>query len=89
MKKINLEKIRREYKGKSTLAVARGMSVLRLLVDTDCTCFERIRQHEHLSSPQLERAIRAARDVLEGSGWRLACDRPAFCVQPEYYLTRM
>ena len=88
MKKINLDAIRKAYKGKSTLAVARGMAVLRLLLNDECT-FERIRRHEHLSSPQLERAIRAARDVLEGSGWRLACDRPAFCVQPEYYLTRM
>jgi len=79
-KNIDLDRLRRAYRGNSTLLVARGMRILRRLQHGTATT-EDLRRPEYLTASQAHRAISAARKILEGSDWHLECDG-------EYYLAQ-
>jgi len=72
-KAIDLDRLRRAYRGKSTLLVARGMRILRRLQHGTAT-IEELRRPDYLTASQAHRAIRVAREILDGSRWHLECD---------------
>jgi len=72
-KNIDLDRLRRAYRGRPTLPCAHAMVVLRALQRHNGQTTDALMAHEHLTRSQLTRAVRVARDMISREPMGILC----------------